>query len=148
MAHNRLLGFRVVRSTRPVQYIGTEFVPQRESRTPREPEHVRHFPNYPGQFYLSFVGKYFFRHPELRHLRVEQYARYFAVAGDQEAGEGPTTEDTVHEDDDATTQVRDRIPSPSNDGLRRIVSSCKTMMIMEATFVTTMRPLLKHVIRS
>ena len=33
MAHNRLCGFRVVRSTRPVHFIPPEFVPPRDQRT-------------------------------------------------------------------------------------------------------------------
>ena len=102
MAHNRLLGYRVVRNTRPVQYTPAEFIPARESRTPREPEHLERVPAYPDpQFYLSHAGKYFFRNPALRHLRLEQYNRYFANAGDREAVEGPTMEDTVFEDDGA-----------------------------------------------
>ena len=102
MCHNRLLGYRVVRSTRPVQYTPTAFIPARESRTPRDPNHVERVPAYPDpQFYLSHAGKYLFRHPDLRHLRLEQYNRYFAHAGDRAAVEGPTLEDTVLEDDGA-----------------------------------------------
>ena len=102
MAHNRLLGYRVVRNTRPVQYTPTEFIPARESCTPREPEHIERLPGYPNpKFYLSHAGKYFFRHPSLRHLRLEQYNRYFANSGDRGAMEGPTIEDTVLEDDSA-----------------------------------------------
>ena len=47
MTHNRLLGYRVVRNTRPVQYTPTAFVPARENRTPREPEHLERWPAYP-----------------------------------------------------------------------------------------------------
>ena len=72
MAQNRLLGFRVVRNTRPVQYTPGEFIPARENRTPRELKHIERLPNYPDpQFYLHLAGKYFFRHPDLRHLRLD-----------------------------------------------------------------------------
>ena len=47
MAHNRLLNFRVVRSTRPVVYTPAEFVPSRDSRTSRDPTHVQRIPDYP-----------------------------------------------------------------------------------------------------
>ena len=101
MAHNRLLSFRVVRSTRPVQYTPTAFIPAREHRTPRDPGHVQRVPGYPDPtFYLNYVGKYFFRHPDLRHLRLEQFNRYFALVGDREAVDGPTIENTIQEDDD------------------------------------------------
>ena len=102
MAHNRLLGYRVVRNTRPVTYTPAIFIPERESRTPREPEHIQRLPTYPDpQFYLSAGGKYCFRHPDLRHLRLEQYNRYFATTGDREAVDGLTLEDTMLEDDAA-----------------------------------------------
>ena len=101
MAHNRLLAFRVVRNTRPVQYTSAEFVPARDCRTPREPAHVDKWPLYPDpQFYLSYVQKWLFRHPSLRHLRVEQFTRYFTCAGDH-AADDRTVEDTVCEDDGA-----------------------------------------------
>jgi hypothetical protein len=103
MAHNRLLGYRVVRNTRPVQYTPGAFIPARENRTPREPAHLERFgAAYPDpHFYLTHAGKYFFRHPALRHLRLEQYNRYLSNAGDREASDGHTLENTVDEDDDA-----------------------------------------------
>jgi len=105
MAHNRLLSFRVVRSTRPVQYTPTTFVPAREHRTPRGAEHVRRVLDYPDPtYYLSSTAKYFFRHPDLRHLRLEQFNRYFAMTGDGEAADGPTLENTAQEDDDQVTR--------------------------------------------
>ena len=83
MAHNRLLGFHVVRSTRPVVWTPPEFIPERGSRTPRTPWHVEQYPHYPDpHFHVDVIGKYLFRGAELRHLRVEQYNRYFAQAGD------------------------------------------------------------------
>ena len=102
MAHNRLLGYRVVRNTRPVQYTPTEFIPARENRTPRDSDHLERLPAYPDpQYYLSHAGKFFFRHVDLRHLRLEQYNRYFSHAGDRDALEGPTIENTIEEDDGA-----------------------------------------------
>lgn len=101
MAHNRLLSFRVVRSTRPVQYTPTTFIPMREHRTPREAQHIQRVLDYPDPtYYLSYTAKYFFRHPDLRHLRLEQFNRYFAMTGDREAADGPTMENTAQEDDD------------------------------------------------
>jgi len=101
MAHNRLLNFRVVRSTRPVQYTPTCFVPLREHRTPRDPAHIKRVVEYPDPtFYLSSTGKYFYRHPDLRHLRLEQFNRYFAMTGDREGADAPTIENTVQEDND------------------------------------------------
>ena len=101
MAHNRLLGFRVVRNTRPVQFTPTEFVPQREKRTPRHDDHVKRVIAYPDpEFYLSYSGKYFFRHPDLRHLRIEQYTRYFSITSERDTADNRCVEDTVFEDDD------------------------------------------------
>ena len=40
-----------------------------------------------------------FRHRDLRHLRVEQFNRYFAMAGDKDANP-MTLEDTISDDDD------------------------------------------------
>ena len=65
MAHNRLLGFRIVRNTRPVQFTPPEFIPARENRTLRDPEHLAKINNYPDpHFYLNHVGKY-------RQLRMQ-----------------------------------------------------------------------------
>ena len=54
------------------------------------PSHQQKYPEYPDKtYYMSAIGKYLFRHEELRHLRVEQVNRYFAYAGtgDNEGGE-------------------------------------------------------------
>ena len=94
MSHNRLLGFHVVRSTRPVQFIPASFLPNKDRRTPREPSHVADNPDYPDtDYYLSATQKYFFRAPVLRHLRVEQYNRYFTLVADGQ--QAPTAEDTI-----------------------------------------------------
>ena len=73
MTHNRLLNFHVVRSTKPVTFTPADFVAPRGIRIPREQSHMNKHPAYPDTlFYLSHSGKYFFRHPDLRHLRIEQ----------------------------------------------------------------------------
>ena len=53
MAHNRLLGFHVVRATRPVVWTPGEFVPERSSRTPRTPLHMERHPEYPDSIFTS-----------------------------------------------------------------------------------------------
>ena len=109
MAHNRLMNNHVVRSTRPVHYISPEFVPPRENRTPREPEHLEKFPDYPDpQFYLTHTSKYFFRHPDLHHLRIEQYNLYYTEKTAGTIDTLPTIEDTV---DDQGVVV---IPEPDH----------------------------------
>ena len=107
MAHNRLLNFHVVRSTRPVQYIPTAFIPPAGSRTPRDPTHIARLAQYPDPaYYLTWTGKYFFRHASLRHMRVEQFARYFAIAADGDtAAVGQTLEDTVGDEADVVDPV-------------------------------------------
>ena len=59
MCHNRLLGFRVVRSTRPVCWTPTEFIPERSSRTPRPDWHIEQQPDYPGYPYLRLRNCFF-----------------------------------------------------------------------------------------
>jgi len=97
MAHNRLLGFHVVRSTRPVVWTPTDFVPERSSRTPRPEYHLERYPQYPEpHFFLNHTGKYFFRNDALRGLRLEQYNRYWATV--EEGSGGATLEDTCCEE--------------------------------------------------
>jgi hypothetical protein len=111
MTHNRLLNFHVVRSTRPVQFVPTEFIPPRECRTPRDPTHVERNPDYPDpHFYLSYTGKYFFRSDALRHLRVEQFNRYFVFTTEHsDANSAPTGEDTIEdqEEDPGAARMKD-----------------------------------------
>ena len=98
MAHNRLLGFHVVRSTRPVVWTPTTFVPERSERTPRSNFHIERYPQYPDpHFFLNHTGKYFFRNEALRGLRLEQYNRYWATVDEGGSG-GATMEDTCCED--------------------------------------------------
>ena len=100
MAYNRLLNFHIVRSTRPVQWTPAMFVPSNDSRALRDPSHVQKCPEYPDpKYYLNHTQKYFFRNAELRHLRVEQFNRYFAMAGDKDAAP-MTLEDTMDDEDD------------------------------------------------
>lgn len=99
MAHNRLLNFHIVRSTRPVTFTPTSFLPPTEQRTPRDPLHAASKPDYPdSMYYLNITQKYLFRSVLLRHLRVEQFNRYFALTTDEK--EALTLEDTMADEDD------------------------------------------------
>lgn len=92
MAYNRLMGFRVVRSTRPVKFLHTEFLPSNSGRIERTQEHQQFNPGYPDKdYYLNLTQQYFYRAEQLRHLRLEQFHRYFALVG---AAEGPAEDDT------------------------------------------------------
>ena len=108
--NNPRLNFHVVRATRSVQYTPPYFVPERESRTPREAGHLARVPLYPDpRFYLSHTGKYFFRHESLRHLRIEQFNRYFSHMGDgATAFSGRTLEDTVADPDEVPIETSHR----------------------------------------
>ena len=99
MTHNRLLNFHVVRSTKPVTFTPADFVAPRGISIPREQSHQNKHPAYPDTlFYLSHSGKYFFRHADLRHLRIEQVNRYFAFGDGEHASEN--LEDTLGDEDD------------------------------------------------
>ena len=102
MAHNRLLGNRVVRSTVPVEFTPTDFIPPREARTPRDELHIERNPAYPDpEFFLSKTGQYFFRHPDVCHLRLEQFNRYFKPDQNTSCGIGmQTLEHTIGDEDD------------------------------------------------
>ena len=77
----RLLHFLFVRSTRSVVWVPPTFVQDPASASHRTPEHSAKNPTYPDPvYYLSFLGKYFFRNAEMRHMRIEQFNRYFALA--------------------------------------------------------------------
>ena len=103
MCFNKILGFHPVRATRPCQYTEGTFIPKVAYRSPRDPGHISRAPDYPDpQWYLSYTQKYFFRHEALRHLRVEQYTRYLAIAN----GGAPlanTVEDTVDGNEELAT---------------------------------------------
>ena len=103
-AWNRLMGFKSVRSTRPVQWTPCDFCPNPAYASKRDELHLSRFPDYPDpERLLSYTQKYFFRprrplpsvtpfaglfattlrrrseiqtrHQDLRHLRVEQFTR-------------------------------------------------------------------------
>ena len=70
------MSFKSVRSTRPVQFIPVDFITNPAHSCKRDDFHLARFPDYPQpEFLLSYTQKYFFRHPSLRHLRVEQFSR-------------------------------------------------------------------------
>jgi hypothetical protein len=76
IAHSRLLGFHVVRSTRPCTQAVTIFVQERQYCRPREDSHIAKWPLYPHPtLYVNRSQQYFFRHAQLRHLRLEQVIR-------------------------------------------------------------------------
>ena len=99
MTFNRLLGFHVVRSTRPCVFIPACFLGQKAYRNPRDPVHIEKHPNYPDpQYFLNYTQKYFFRHESLRHLRVEQFNRYLTSCdSDNNAKTSHTAEDTIED---------------------------------------------------
>ena len=108
MAINRIMGFRVVRSTHSVTKTSPSFVPPSWNRMPRDRSHQQRNPDYPDpEYYLSNTMKYFFRAPELRHLRVQQFTRYFHPPGDD--GEGATVEDTVEDDGVGSAWIDDEV---------------------------------------
>ena len=98
MTFNRLLGFHVVRSTRPCVFIPACFLGQKAYRNPRDPAHIEKHPSYPDpQYYLNYTQKYFFRHASLRHLRVEQFNRYLTSCDSDNAKTSQTAEDTIED---------------------------------------------------
>ena len=100
-AWNRIMGFRSVRSTRPVQWAPCDFCPNPVYACKRDESHRARFPDYPDpERLLSYTQSYFFRpwrltplkplcaprrgfgartkktrHQGLRHPRVEQFTR-------------------------------------------------------------------------
>jgi hypothetical protein len=77
MAVNRILGFHVVRSTVPTQFIFPQFVSDPGVRIARLPDHCQKYANYPAEYYLFAQQKYLFRPEGLRGLRIGQFVRYF-----------------------------------------------------------------------
>ena len=109
MAVNRLLGFHVVRSTKPVQNILGIFVGKPEFRNRRDATHATKYPEYPDpDFHLNYSQKYFFRHADLRHLRIEQFQRYLRST-DQDLGvrnqAASTAEDRAADDEEVDDDV-------------------------------------------
>ena len=84
MTYNRLLEFRVVRSTRSVVWTPARMVEDQEHAMMRSADHLEKHTDYPDpMFYLTFQAKYLFRSHDLRHLRVEQFNRYLYVCGEE-----------------------------------------------------------------
>ena len=100
ICQSRLLGFHVVRSTRPVTTVFTHFVQPKEYSKPRDDRHKTKYPDYPHpSLILSKTQQYFFRHDSLKHLRIEQIVRYYSTVGWMRRGE-QTEENTMEYDDE------------------------------------------------
>ena len=104
MACNRLMGFHVVRCTKPVEDIRPQLTNEPAGQWVRDAEHMEKNPNYPDpDNYLGPTQKYFFRDKTLRHMRIGQKIRYFADAKPGGAAKGEqsardTSEDTCNRD--------------------------------------------------
>ena len=102
-AFNRLLGYHPVRSTKPVVFLSSMFIKDNEHSNKRSDQHLVKCPDYPDPvFYLSHLGKYFFRNDSLLHLRVEQFTRYLLIsdkADTDETSAGTTADDDYDEED-------------------------------------------------
>ena len=99
--YNRLLNFHVVRSTKPVLYASAKFVPDSEYSWRRTDFHLDKHPQYPDPiFYLDLLGKYYFRHASLLHLRMEQFNRYLYLLQDDTRVPDITSENTREEEED------------------------------------------------
>ena len=74
----------VVRCTKPVEFVMPKFTSDPAGQWARTPEHKHKNPTYPDpDSFLGPTQKYFFRAPELRHMRIGQVIRYFSkAAGD------------------------------------------------------------------
>ena len=93
----RLLTFHFVRSTKAVVWTPSAFVQESGNASQRAPEHLAKNLQYPDPvYYLSFLGKYFFRNLALRHLRIEQFNRYLMVTdADAARSTDITAENTI-----------------------------------------------------
>ena len=85
MCFNRLMNFHVVRSTKPCQKTQVTFIGNDEFRVERDLKHIQKYKEYPdNKHFISYTQKFMFRNASLRHLRIEQFTRYFYMAGEQE----------------------------------------------------------------
>ena len=86
----------MVRCARNVEFIFPQFTNDPAGQWPRTPDHKEKNPRYPDpEHFLGPTQKYFFRAPELRHMRIGQVIRYFAAAGRAGVGsEGHDARDT------------------------------------------------------
>jgi hypothetical protein len=101
MCHNRLLGFHVVRSTCPTLFVWPQFVVPPEGRMRRTDEHIARLASYPDKkYYLNQTQMYFFRNEQLRHLRPEQFFRYFVqrTGTQSRRPQQPSTEENTADD--------------------------------------------------
>ena len=97
LAWSRILGFNVVKSTRGVLWIPSEFVQISGERPLGTPDHRASHPRYPDPlYYVSLVGKYLLRSRKLAHLRIEQFNHYFVLRDDRaDKHANETLEDTI-----------------------------------------------------
>ena len=101
IAHSRLLGFHVVRSTRPCILLFTDFVQPTAYCRLRDDRHKAKYPDYPHPtFILSKTQQYFFRHSSLKHCRIEMIVRYYSTVGWLRIGE-QTEQNTVERNDES-----------------------------------------------
>ncbi len=92
--------FHFVRSTKAVVWTPSAFVQEPGNASRRTPEHIAKNLVYPDPvYYLALLGKYFFRSPLLRHLRVEQFNRYLMLTdADAARSTDITAENTIDVD--------------------------------------------------
>ena len=104
VAHNRLLGFRVVRSTVSSLFLWSQFTVDAKNRIERSPEHIQKvLGDLDPDHYLNHVQKCFFRGTELAHLRPGQFSRYF-VHNDEQDNSHKAAVETKEEVEDSEEQ--------------------------------------------
>ena len=111
LAWSRILGFNVVKATRGVLWIPSEFVQISGERPLRTQEHIANNPRYPDPiYYVSLIGKYLLRNRKLAHLRIEQSNRYFVLKDDR--ADRNSTNETL--EDTITDQAYPKISDPEH----------------------------------
>ena len=91
MCQNRLMGYRVVRSTVPTLFLWPQFTVDPAARMARSEEHLGKNKQYPDKYYyLNEVQKYLFRNEQLRYLRTHQFFRYFSHSSETATGKATT----------------------------------------------------------
>ncbi len=114
MCHNRLMGFHVVRSTVPTKFLWPQFTVEPASRLRRQEAHIENVARYPDKhYYLNEIQQHFFRNEQLRHLRPDQFFRYF-THGKEEDRPKPTAMRT----DENTLRVEDESLVPDEPSHR------------------------------
>ena len=107
VCRNRMLGFRVVRSTMSAQFLWPQFTVDAKTRTERSPDHLNNKKYPDAQYYLNEVQQYMFRNEQLRHLRPAQFFRYFYHHTDGSTSKPkkvPTGENTLDEADEGAIE--------------------------------------------